>query len=151
MVEIDRPDRIPQLVARAFRVAMQGRRGPELRQHQRLGVLRHDPSSLDTLQKFMADLQMFANNMDGIDPESCLTGWTCNRIPQPANNWIDTDDSRCCNKNYDALAEELAKTIAPDKRADISKKMNDMLVEAASSSRWSMAAACRRSSSSSRF
>lgn len=88
-----------------------------------------DQSSPDTVQKFMADLQMFTNGMSGTDPERYLAGWTCNRIPQPTNNWIGPNRSRYCNKDYDALAEVLAKTPEPDKRADISKKMNDMLVE----------------------
>lgn len=89
----------------------------------------NDPSSPDTIQKFMADLQMFSNAMDGIDPEVYLTGWTCNKIPQPSNHWIGVNISRYCSKDYDALAEQLAKTAEPDKRANIAKKMNDMLVE----------------------
>lgn len=88
-----------------------------------------DQSSPDTYQKFMADLEMFANSMDSIDAEVYLSGWTCNKIPQPSNNWIGTNISRYCNKEYDALAQELAKIAEPDKRAAISKKMNDRLID----------------------
>lgn len=88
-----------------------------------------DPSSPDTFQKFMADLEMYANTMDGTDPEVYLSSWTCNKIPQPSNNLIGANVSRYCNKRYDALADELAKTAEPDKRAEISRQMNDMLVE----------------------
>ncbi|MDH2405283.1 peptide ABC transporter substrate-binding protein [Bradyrhizobium sp. SSUT18] len=87
-----------------------------------------DPSSPDTYQKFMADLEMLANSMSGIDPEVYLASWTCGKIPQPSNNWIGPNGSRYCNKNYDALAGELGQAAEPDKRANIAKMMNDMLI-----------------------
>lgn len=88
-----------------------------------------DQSSPDTIQKFMADLEMFTDGMSGTDPETYLAGWTCNKIPQPSSNWIGSNRPRYCSKDYDALAEVLAKAAEPDKRADIAKKMNDKLVE----------------------
>lgn len=45
-----------------------------------------DASSPNTYLKFMADLQMYFNSMNGIDPEVYLTAWTCSKIPQPSNN-----------------------------------------------------------------
>jgi peptide/nickel transport system substrate-binding protein len=86
-----------------------------------------DPGSPDTFQKFYADLEMYANNFDGTDPEKYLAEWGCDKIPAPQTGWRGQNIPRYCNPAYDALITEYAKTAIPEQRAEIAKKMNDML------------------------
>lgn len=86
-----------------------------------------DPASPDTFQKFMADIQMYTNNFDGTDPEKYMAGWMCDKIPSPANGWQGENIVRYCNAEYDNLVKELGKTGELEKRAEIAKKLNDML------------------------
>ncbi|MFN7092970.1 MAG: peptide ABC transporter substrate-binding protein, partial [Allorhizobium sp.] len=86
-----------------------------------------DPASPDTFQKFMADIQMYTNNFDGTDPEKYMAGWMCDKIPSPANGWQGENIVRYCNADYDALVKELGQTGELEKRAEIAKKLNDML------------------------
>ena len=90
------------------------------------------PASPDTFQKFYSDIEMYTNNFDGTDPEKYLAGRMCNKIPSPENGWLGENISRYCDPAYDKLAAELAKTGELSKRAEIAKKMNDMLVESGS-------------------
>jgi peptide/nickel transport system substrate-binding protein len=87
-----------------------------------------DPGSPDTFQKFMADVQMYANNFNGSDPQAYMLGFTCDKIPSPANNWNGANDARVCIEEYDALGEKLAVTADLDERAAIVIEMNDLLV-----------------------
>lgn len=86
-----------------------------------------DPASPDTFQKFYADIQMYTNNFDGTDPEKYMAGWMCDKIPSPANGWQGENIVRYCNAEYDNLVKELGKTGELEKRAEIAKKLNDML------------------------
>lgn len=86
-----------------------------------------DPASPDTFQKFYADIQEYANQFDGADPEKYLAGWKCDKIPNPSNGWQGENIVRYCNADYDALVDELSKTAELDKRAEIAIKLNDML------------------------
>jgi peptide/nickel transport system substrate-binding protein len=86
-----------------------------------------DPGSPDTFQKFFADVEMYANNFEGVDPEKYLAEWTCEKIPSPQSGWRGQNIPRYCNPTYDALVADYAKTAEPDKRAEIAKKLNDML------------------------
>ncbi|MEO0773907.1 MAG: peptide ABC transporter substrate-binding protein [Pseudomonadota bacterium] len=88
-----------------------------------------DPGSPDTYQKFFADVQMFAGTFDGTDPEAYMAGWTCDKIPSPANQWQGSNIARFCSPDYDQLSEEMGRTGPLDKRADIAKTMNDMLMQ----------------------
>ena len=88
-----------------------------------------DPASPDTAGKFYADVEMFTNNFDGTDPEAYMNGWTCEQIAGPENSFNSNNYSRWCNPEYDALVAELAKTGSLEARADIVKKLNDMIVE----------------------
>ncbi len=88
-----------------------------------------DPASPDTYQKFYADIQMYTNNFDGTDPQAYMTGWVCDKIPWPANQWNGSNISRYCNPAYDALAAAFAETGGIEARAAIAKRMNDLLVE----------------------
>ena len=87
-----------------------------------------DQSSPDTFQKFFADIEMYTNLFNGTDPEAYMNGWTCGQIPSPSNNWLGNNMPRYCNPEYDALQQELAKTADLDKRAEIVKQQNDLLV-----------------------
>lgn len=86
-----------------------------------------DPASPDTFQKFYADVEMYTNNFDGTDPEKYMSGWLCDKIPAPENGWQGENIPRYCNPEYDKLVAELAKTSGIEKRAEIAKKLNDML------------------------
>jgi peptide/nickel transport system substrate-binding protein len=88
-----------------------------------------DAGSPDTFQKFYADVQMFANNFDGTDPEPYLAQYLCSKIPGPENQWQGENINRFCDPAYDAMVAELATTSDMTKRADLAKKMNDMLTK----------------------
>ena len=88
-----------------------------------------DPASPDTFQKFYADVEMYANNFDGTDPEQYLTQYTCDKAPRPETQWQGENINRFCSEEYDAMAVELGKTGDPAKRQELAKKMNDMLTK----------------------
>ncbi|MFC2968188.1 peptide ABC transporter substrate-binding protein [Acidimangrovimonas pyrenivorans] len=86
-----------------------------------------DPGSPDTFQKFYADVEMYANNFDGTDPETYLAQYACDKAPRPETQWQGTNMVRYCNPDYDALLKELSKTGDLAKRGEIAKKLNNML------------------------
>lgn len=86
-----------------------------------------DPASPDTFQKFYADVEMYANNFDGTDPEPYLAQTTCEKAPRPETQWQGENIPRFCDPAYDALVAELAQTREIEKRAEIAKKLNDMI------------------------
>jgi peptide/nickel transport system substrate-binding protein len=88
-----------------------------------------DAGSPDTFQKFYADVEMYANNFDGTDPEPYLAQYLCDKIPGPANQWQGENINRFCDPAYDAMVAELAKTQDMAKRGEIAKKLNDMLTK----------------------
>ncbi|WP_394690470.1 peptide ABC transporter substrate-binding protein [Hoeflea sp.] len=88
-----------------------------------------DPASPDTFQRFYADVEMYANNFDGTDPEQYLGQYTCEKAPRPETQWQGENINRFCNEEYDALVVELSKTGEISKRAEIAKKLNDMITK----------------------
>jgi len=88
-----------------------------------------DPGSPDTFQKFYADVEMYANNFDGTDPEPYLAQYTCDKAPKPDSQWQGENINRFCDPAYDALVAELGQTGEIEKRAELAKKMNDMLTK----------------------
>ncbi|WP_103333720.1 peptide ABC transporter substrate-binding protein [Pseudotabrizicola formosa] len=88
-----------------------------------------DPGSPDTFQKFYADVEMYANNFDGTDPEPYLAQYLCDKAPSPANGWQGENINRYCDPAYDALVAELASTREPEKRSEIAIRLNEMLTK----------------------
>jgi len=88
-----------------------------------------DPGSPDTFQKFFADVEMYANNFDGTDPESYMANWACKQAPSPENQWQGNNMPRYCSAAYDALVAEMSTTGDLNERARLAKAMNDMLMQ----------------------
>ena len=88
-----------------------------------------DPGSPDTFQKFYADVEMYANNFDGTDPQSYLDAYRCGNEPNPANGWQGENINRFCDPAYDALLDELAQTAVLEERGRIAKALNDKLTK----------------------
>ncbi len=88
-----------------------------------------DAGSPDTYQKFYADVEMFANNFDGTDPEPYLAQYKCDKIPGPDSQWQGENINRFCDPAYDALVAEMATTADMAKRGALAKTMNDMLTK----------------------
>ncbi|MFN0114471.1 MAG: peptide ABC transporter substrate-binding protein [Paracoccaceae bacterium] len=88
-----------------------------------------DAGSPDTFQKFYADVEMYANNFDGTDPEPYLAQYLCDKIPGPENQWQGENINRFCDPAYDALVKEMAATADMSKRGELARKMNDMLTK----------------------
>ncbi|WP_127904196.1 peptide ABC transporter substrate-binding protein [Solirhodobacter olei] len=88
-----------------------------------------DPGSPDTFQKFYTDVEEYANNFSGTDPQTYMSMYTCDKAPRPATQWQGENINRYCNKHYDELVAELGKTAVPAKREALVKEMNDMLTK----------------------
>ena len=88
-----------------------------------------DQSSPDTFQKLFADLEMYANNFDGTDPEAYMGNWACDKAPTPTNAWLGSNMPRYCSAEYDALVKEMGGTADINERARLAIAMNDMLMQ----------------------
>ena len=88
-----------------------------------------DAGSPDTFQKFYADVEMYANNFDGTDPQAYLAQYTCDKAPKPENQWQGENMNRYCDPAYDTLVKEMAATGDLAKRGELAKKLNDMLTK----------------------
>lgn len=86
-----------------------------------------DAASPDTFQRFHADVQMYANNFDGTDPEAYLGYYACDKAPRPQTQWQGENVIRYCDAGYDKLIAELAATPDMAKRGALAIRMNDML------------------------
>lgn len=88
-----------------------------------------DAGSPDTLQKFYADVEMYADNFDGNNPAPYLSKWTCDKAPSPANQWQGENISRFCDPEYDRMVDEIEGIVDADERAAMGRTMNDMLTK----------------------
>ncbi|MDV4143880.1 peptide ABC transporter substrate-binding protein [Shimia sp. FJ5] len=88
-----------------------------------------DPGSPDTFQKFYADVEMYANNFDGTDPQAYLAMYRCGNEPKPESQWQGENINRFCDPEYDKLVAELSKTSELEKRYELAKKMNEILTK----------------------
>lgn len=91
---------------------------------------RREPTNTDSFYHFYADMQEFFSGSQSPDLGAFVKGWTCNQIPQKANNWSGGSNfERWCNAEYDALYQQSLVEIDPAKRRQLFMQMNDLLVE----------------------
>jgi peptide/nickel transport system substrate-binding protein len=88
-----------------------------------------DPASPDTFQKFYADVQMYANNFDGTDPQAYLAMYKCDNEPRPETQWQGENINRFCDPEYDALVDQMATTGELEARGALAKQLNDKLTK----------------------
>lgn len=88
-----------------------------------------DPGSPDTFQKFYADVEMYANNFDGTDPQAYLSMYRCGNEPKPESQWQGENINRFCDPAYDKLIDELGRTSDLETRYKLAKQMNEMLTK----------------------
>ncbi|GGL72745.1 peptide ABC transporter substrate-binding protein [Wenxinia marina] len=86
-----------------------------------------DPGSTDTFQRFYADVEMYANNFPGTDPQAYLGAYLCDNIPSPDTQWQGENINRYCDESYDELWRTLSQTGELDERGRIAKQLNAML------------------------
>ena len=86
-----------------------------------------DAGSPDTMQKFYADIEMYANNFEGNNPEPYLARQTCNKIPGPQNQWQGENHSRYCDPEFDRLTAEMTQIVDPAGRGAMGRRLNEML------------------------
>lgn len=88
-----------------------------------------DPGSPDTFQKFYADIEMYANNFEGTDPEAYLSAYTAEKVPSPETQWQGENINRFVSEDYEALLAELGKTSDLAERGRIGRELNEMLTK----------------------
>ncbi|PLS21660.1 peptide ABC transporter substrate-binding protein [Neptunicoccus cionae] len=88
-----------------------------------------DPGSPDTFQKFYADVEMYANNFNGTDPQQYLAAYRCGGEPKPESQWQGENINRFCDPAYDALIDKLANTGDLNERGKLGIQMNEMLTK----------------------
>ncbi|HSH02737.1 MAG TPA: peptide ABC transporter substrate-binding protein [Anaerolineae bacterium] len=78
---------------------------------------------------FYADIQQPNFSSPSPDPTTYMSFWTCNQIPQQANDWgAGFNIGRWCNEEYDQLYQQVLTEINPERRRDLFIQMNDIQI-----------------------
>jgi len=88
-----------------------------------------DPQETDSLNHFFADMQVYSTGNESPDPSTYMSWWTCEKMASQANQWQEPNNARYCNLEYDRLWTEAKQELDPEKRADLYRRMNQLLVE----------------------
>ena len=86
-----------------------------------------DIANPDTMNKFYADIEMFAFSGSPPDPERNLKSFHSSNIPSKTNKWQGFNLSRYVNPDYDATIDAARVEIDPVKYASLYIKANDLL------------------------
>ena len=86
-----------------------------------------DTANPDTAQKFWADMQMYAFQMESPDPEQFMRQFLSSEISQKSNKWEGRNAGRWRNDEYDRTFEAAKKELDPAKRASMFIRMNDLI------------------------
>ncbi len=89
-----------------------------------------DQASPDTYQVFYADVEMYTNNSGSPDPQTYMSNWTTAQVISPSANFGGGNIPRYSSAEYDALHEELTTTGDLDRRIEIIKALNDLVIQA---------------------
>ncbi|MEE8374862.1 MAG: peptide ABC transporter substrate-binding protein [Acidimicrobiia bacterium] len=89
-----------------------------------------DQASPDTYQVFYADVEMYTNNSGSPDPQTYMSNWTTAQVISPSTNFGGGNIPRYSSAEYDALHEELTTTGDLDRRIEIVKELNDLVIQA---------------------
>ncbi|EPX86368.1 ABC-type dipeptide transport system, periplasmic component [Rubellimicrobium thermophilum DSM 16684] len=86
-----------------------------------------DAGSPDTIEKFYADVEMYANNFEGTDPTSYLAAYTCDKIPSPETQWQGQNINRVCDPAYEEMLAQFQATGDQEERSRLARAMNEYL------------------------
>jgi peptide/nickel transport system substrate-binding protein len=86
-----------------------------------------DPASPDTIEKFYADVEMYADNFEGTDPTAYLAAYTCDKIPSPETQWQGQNIIRLCDPAYEELLTQFQATAEEEERGRLGRAMNEFL------------------------
>ena len=86
-----------------------------------------DPASPDTIEKFYADVEMYADNFEGTDPTAYLAAYTCDKIPSPETQWQGQNITRLCDPAYEELLTQFQATAEEEERGRLGRAMNEFL------------------------
>jgi len=89
-----------------------------------------DQASPDTYQVFYSDVEMYTNNSGSPDPQTYMSNWTTAQVISPSTNFGGGNIPRYSSAEYDALHEELTTTGELDRRIEIIKALNDLVIQA---------------------
>ncbi len=86
-----------------------------------------DAGSPDTIERFYADVEMYANEFEGTDPTAYLAAYTCDKIPSPETQWQGQNVNRICDPAYEAMLAEFQATADPEERGRLARALNDFV------------------------
>ncbi len=88
-----------------------------------------DAGNPDNIGHFFADIQMYTTGASEPDPTAHLCQWISSEASQRENEWRGNNNMRWQNQEYDALCEQLQSEIDPERRIEIAKEMDRLIVE----------------------
>ncbi len=86
------------------------------------------PDNPDADARFLHDLEMYTSSPTVPDAGDWFRNWTTSQIAQKSNNWSLPNYTRFSDPQYDALVDQLAKELNPEKRAQLQIQANDYIV-----------------------